>query len=195
MMQADHTQSAENQKLMSIALKEINRLNLLITEFLDYARPSDFKKEPIHFQSLLEEIVDSVKLHPLSKDVRIELRCAQNIYIEGHFDKLKQAFLNIMVNSLQAMESSEKKLLIVQLSQEQNMAQLKIKDTGIGISSEQIKKIFEPFHTTKAKGTGLGLAIVHSILEAHGAVVDVQSQLGLGTEFSMSFGRVKDVNR
>jgi two-component system, NtrC family, sensor histidine kinase PilS len=88
------------------------------------------------------------------------------------------------------MESTVKKTLTVRLFQRDSSVTLVIQDTGVGISEKNIKKIFEPFHTTKVKGTGLGLAIVHSILEAHAAQIDVKSVVNEGTTFNLTFERV-----
>ncbi len=187
LMQADATQTEENQKLMAIAIKEINRLNHLITEFLDYARPADFQKEKVNLSHTLSECLDSLRSHPLMKNVQVESRIAEHVQVMGNSDKLKQVFLNILVNALQAMEAQPVCRLKVELTSHGGRALLKIADSGVGMNEAQQKKMFEPFHTTKSKGTGLGLAIVHAVLQAHDVAVDVQSKLGSGTEFSMTF--------
>lgn len=89
------------------------------------------------------------------------------------------------------MEKSEKKRLVVSLKMENGLAVVKVKDTGNGMSEETKLRMFEPFHTTKPKGTGLGLAITHKIFEGHKAIINVDSQLGLGTEFVISFPSLK----
>lgn len=189
LMQGDAVQSEDSQKLMKIAMREIDRLNLLITEFLDYARPADLEKKKLSLSDLVQDVVESIRLDPLFKGITAQIQVEPDVFILGHADKLKQAFLNIMINALQAMEGRSVKVFSVDLKTKNEKALLCIGDTGVGISDSQIKKIFEPFHTTKSKGTGLGLAIVHSILESHSATIEVSSRVNEGTEFSLTFSR------
>lgn len=193
LMQADASSKPDNQKLMSIAIKEIDRLNLLITEFLDYARPTQIEKQKLNLKSVLEEVLESLRQDPSAQKVQIITHWSDDAYILGNVDKLKQAFLNILVNALQAMENSQAKKLNLHLTTQVNSVILTITDTGAGIPAQQLSKIFEPFHTTKVKGTGLGLAIVHSIMSAHQAQIDVQSTLNQGTAFTLTFERVLSV--
>jgi two-component system sensor histidine kinase PilS (NtrC family) len=111
--------------------------------------------------------------------------------ILGFGEKLKQAFLNIIINSIQALKGKSSPAIEVSLAAEGGFAVLKVKDNGSGMSEETRKKMFEPFHTTKSKGTGLGLAITHKILEMHKAQIDVISEQGVGTEFIIKFPLVK----
>ena len=172
---------------MSIVLKEINRLDKLITEFLDYASPEPALDDMVNLSQLMTELVESIKLDGLSDGVDFDVHIESGVSISGNRDKLKQALLNIMKNGLQAMESRSSKKLELSLEKGQKDTLLKLKDYGMGIPEPQLKKIFEPFHTTKPKGTGLGLAIVHSILDSHKADVDVQSEDGKWTEFTIRF--------
>lgn len=178
---------------MGIAIKEIDRLNHLITEFLDYARPTEFEKKPMDLSILLSEVIESVRLDPASQAVVFDLKISPSVLVRGHSDKLKQALLNIIVNALQAMEKSAEKKLLVELTPKKSTALLRICDTGSGISEANLKKIFEPFHTTKTKGTGLGLSIVHSILEAHAVQIEVKSVVDQGTEFCLTFGLAQEL--
>lgn len=189
LLQVDASQGPDNQKLMGIVIKEIDRLNKLITEFLDYARPQSVSKKDVMISELLKEIIDAVRLDEFAKQVTFDLKFDSALVVEGQADKLKQALWNIVVNGLQAMESAEQKILRVSVAAEGESVAVRIRDSGSGISPQNIKKIFEPFHTTKPKGTGLGLAIVHSILETHGAQIEVKSQISQGTEFIILFKR------
>lgn len=190
LLQSEASMNQDQKKLMSIAIKEIDRLNHLITEFLDYARPVSADRKVIDFSNLLEETLDSLKNDPLAKLVTIQKNIQPDLHIQGHGDKLKQALLNIIVNGIQAMESTSQKDLKIELSAQEHSVILQIQDSGVGIAEKNLQKIFEPFHTTKVKGTGLGLAIVHSILEAHGAQIDVKSVINQGTTFNLTFDRV-----
>lgn len=186
LLQASVTENSDDQKLMKIVIKEIDRLNKLITEFLDYARPQTPKNDLVDLSSLVIELVEAIKLDGTAKDVEFILRLEPHVQIQGNRDKLKQAIWNIVINGLQAMDGKPRRKMELQLKVAPEI-QLLIKDYGMGIKPEQLHKIFEPFHTTKTKGTGLGLAIVHSIFETHGAHVDVHSHYGEWTEFSVTF--------
>jgi two-component system, NtrC family, sensor histidine kinase PilS len=178
--------SDDDKKLGKIILKEIDRLNRLISEFLDFAKPEKPPGEVVDLAGILNEVIANAQssvAHPAT----VETEFVKDVGILGHRDKLKQAFLNIVINSIQAMADRPTRLLQVRTALEGENLQLRIKDTGIGMSPETRKRMFEPFHTTKPKGTGLGLAITHKILEAHQAQIFVESEQGLGTEFVITF--------
>lgn len=180
----------DDRKLMKIILREIDRLNNLITEFLDYSRPETPPTDPVDLSSLLDEVMDSLLTNT---QIRGEVEQVRNypsgLSVLGRRDKLKQAFLNIIINSYQAMSESPAPRLVVTSELRENELVLKIKDAGCGMSDKTKAKMFEPFHTTKSKGTGLGLAVTHKIIEGHGARVFVESEIGVGTEFILTFPR------
>ena len=178
--------SEDDRKLGKIILKEIDRLNRLISEFLDFAKPEKPPGEIIDLNTILNEVIANAQ-SSVARPVTIEKDMMPAAQIMGHRDKLKQAFLNIVINSIQAMDTKENPILQVRTALENGFVQVRVKDQGIGMSAETKKRMFEPFHTTKPKGTGLGLAITHKILEAHQAQVFVESEVGLGTEFVISF--------
>lgn len=174
-------------KLMAIILKEIDRLNNLITEFLDYAKPEKKPDQYVDLKFLVEDVVNQLKLHPdVSKNMVWDLQLT-NQKILGFSEKLKQALLNIMINSIQALKDSQIPSMRVTLAADNDFVTLSIKDSGIGMSDNNIQKMFEPFHTTKSKGTGLGLAITHKILESHSAKIHVNSTVNKGTTFIIKF--------
>lgn len=187
LLQTSDVDIEQSNKLMRIVEKEISRLNNLITEFLDFAKPEAPMEDQILIGQLLEEIMNFTKNDQNRSQVNTEFSCDQDIKILGNRDKLKQAFLNIIVNSFQALEDAEEPNVKISVRQEGDYALVSIQDNGIGMSEALRERIFEPFHTTKHKGTGLGLAITHSIFESHGAQVLVESEVGKGTEFRISF--------
>lgn len=187
MLQADSSRTEDEKKLMGIVIKEIDRLNKLITEFLDFARPQDVRLMELDVSQLVKEMVDELQFVPSAKDIDYDIDITPQLRIQGHRDKLKQAFLNILINAVQAMESRPVRRLSVAVKKSSEQVIVTVEDTGTGIDEKVIKKIFEPFLTTKAKGTGLGLAVVHSIMTAHKASVDVKSVKGEGTTFTIVF--------
>lgn len=188
MMEASSETSDENKKLMKIIYREIERLNNLITEFLDFVRPDEVKEDPIDVNKLLHDILEMIRFNDkLNHNVVQETQLEAKQIILGNYDKLKQAFLNIIINAYQAMESSENPKLTVSTYDENTDVIVLIEDKGPGMDANQVRRIFEPFHTTKAKGTGLGLAVTHKIFESHKADVIVESEVGVGTSFKIIF--------
>lgn len=178
----------EEQRLMTIILKEIDRLNNLITEFLDFVRPDAMRDDPIDVDGLVKEVCEIVALNGnLRRDVKQKVSLSASRLIAGHRDKLKQALMNIVINAYQAMTDSADPVLEVSTSAVDMKVQIKIKDTGCGMDEAGLRKLFEPFHTTKPKGTGLGLAVTHKIVENHGGRIFVESKKGVGTEFTLEF--------
>lgn len=179
-------QSSDDKKLMQIILREIDRLNNLISEFLDYAR---VEQPPVDRVNLSQILDDVLQLASKNKDLKIEhkVEISPNIFVKAYADKLKQAFLNIIINSYQAMTDSAGPLLVVEVKTLDNKALVKISDNGSGMTEEVRKRIFEPFFTTKSKGTGLGLAMTYKILQVHQAQIQVESEKGRGTTFEIQF--------
>ncbi|MEK6628657.1 MAG: ATP-binding protein [Bdellovibrionota bacterium] len=195
-MLSQDTSDPTQKKLMDIVLREIDRLNLLITEFLDYAKPEKKPDTEVDLAKIIDEVINSLKQHPdlapgFLWKIDISSSLKSKAMIIGFSEKLKQAFLNIMINAIQAMKNSNHPSLEVSLVNDNTSVILSIKDTGLGMSEENRKKMFEPFHTTKPKGTGLGLAITHKILDLHKAEIIVKSELNIGTEFIIKFPLVK----
>ena len=193
MLSQDSTDPTQ-KKLMNIVLREIDRLNLLITEFLDYAKPTSVPDSAVNLAKVIEDVVSSLKAHPdlpPGFEWQIELK---STHILGISEKLKQALLNILLNAIQALKNSPAPKIIIRLTDGEIFATLNIKDTGLGMSEENRKKMFEPFHTTKPKGTGLGLAVTHKILELHRGEIDVKSTINVGTEFIIKFPLFKGSN-
>ncbi len=173
----------DDKKLVKIIMREIDRLNMLITEFLDYSRPESNPSQIVSLGPILKEVLQNAVTKPL----QLNLNVSDQAFIAADANKLRQAFLNIIINAVQAMDNCEKRILNVQAQPVGDKVQVVIKDTGCGMSESTRQRMFEPFHTTKAKGTGLGLAVTHKILQAHGATIDIDSKQGLGTEFKITF--------
>jgi len=178
----------EEKRLMAIVMKEIDRLNNLITEFLDFVRPDQVKEDAVDLNGLVREILEMAKHHTgLRQDVEVIVDWSSQRLISGSRDKLKQAILNIVINAFQAMNEVPKPVLEIRTRDRGSNVVLTIRDHGVGIEEARLRKIFEPFHTTKPKGTGLGLAVTHKIIENHSGKIYVESSKGQGTEFTLEF--------
>ncbi len=185
----------DSKKLFNTVLKEIDRLNLLITDFLSFARPEVRLIDEIEISGFMEEIILLLKQDPRSEGIVLEIKCdEEKLMVDQH--KLRQVLINLIVNSFQAFSDEQKALLkssgevckVTVIGEKLDSGySLKVEDNGKGIKKSELNVIFEPFHTTKDKGTGLGLALTHRILDGHGAGISVESQLEKGTVFTILF--------
>ncbi|MGE0632024.1 MAG: nitrogen regulation protein NR(II) [Pseudobdellovibrionaceae bacterium] len=187
-MMNESSKNDEDKKLMSIVLKEIDRLNGLVSDFLDYAKPEREPTEPVDLKGILDECFYLISMNDkLSRKVVQKVDLPSSLPVKGDKDRLKQVFLNILLNAYQAMEKSEIQVLKVQGRVDQRTVEIQIEDSGGGMSEKTKQKLFEPFYTTKSKGTGLGLALTHKILEGHSARIFVESEEGKGSKFKVEF--------
>jgi len=185
------SENRDEVKLMEIVLREIDRLNGLISEFLDFVRPEERKDTPCDINKILKEVLDMVKLNgKLNQSVTQEREFQATGFVPGDKNKLKQVFLNLVINAYQSMNQSKDAKLFVGSKTESDVLTVKIRDTGCGMNEGTLKRLFEPFFTTKPSGTGLGLATAHKILETHDARIFVESREGNGTEFTIQFNHI-----
>ncbi|OQW49055.1 MAG: hypothetical protein A4S09_12575 [Proteobacteria bacterium SG_bin7] len=188
------SQTDDEKKLMNIVMKEIKRLNGLVGEFLDFVRPEGSPESQINLNEVVISVIELIKMNKtLNQRVNLVHDLQSQKPILGNFNKLKQAVLNILINAYQAMEKKDDGKITVRTLDYPEKVILKIRDEGVGMNESTVKKMFEPFHTTKKTGTGLGLAVTHKILEVHGAKVYVDSELNQGTEFVIEFPSNQEV--
>ena len=178
----------ENQKgYAEIAKRSSTRINEIITDLLDSSRKIELKFESIDLKDVLHEVLQIAKDSSELNKVQIQVDiCEVEIHKPIDRDKLKIAFLNLIFNAIEANDK-ENGLIHVKLTPKLDGAELIIEDQGSGISEEDLKKLFEPYFTTKAKGMGLGLVSTLNIIKAHQARIEVQSKVGKGTMFRIQF--------
>ncbi|MBI4463075.1 MAG: PAS domain S-box protein [Acidobacteria bacterium] len=157
----------DQQRLLSIVLKESERLNGIITDFLLYSREKTYKFEVANVGEILEETLTLLRNHPqFGEHHRIEKSLPQKPLLASvDVDRLRQVFWNLGDNALRAMPTGG--TLFVQMTARNGQLEIVFRDTGVGISPEQAEKVFEPFQSDFEGGTGLGLAIVYQIVQAH----------------------------
>ncbi|MCK5237405.1 MAG: HAMP domain-containing protein [Deltaproteobacteria bacterium] len=168
-------------KHIDILQREVNRSNAIITDLLDFSRASKPTTEVVELKLVIEDALVGVEL---PENVTLETRLDENlppVLIDP--GQIRQVFQNLIYNALQAMPDEGR--LEITTAVTNDFVETKIKDTGEGISEENIKKIFEPLFTTKAKGIGLGLAIVKGIIDMHKGLIEVTSEAGKGTTFTV----------
>lgn len=190
----------DQRSLVEIVTRESDRLNSIITDFLDYSREKKFQMRPVDLVVLLQDTVTLLEnrhamLNPLQdesqqKSLQVErLFNVPNAWAYGDGDKLKQVFWNIAQNAYRAMPQGG--TLTVSIDEDGTGWRVGFVDNGVGMSSKQLEKVFEPFQSGFEGGTGLGLAIVYQIVQAHDAEIDVRSEQGVGTEIVLRFARAE----
>jgi len=178
-----------HRKLSSVITEESTRLNRIVTEFLDFARPQTPDIRECDLRDIIGKNIDFLRpeLDKKGITVKAELDGTPLILMADH-GQLYRAFLNIFINAFQSMENGGR--IDVHVRDEQKRYRVEIEDTGCGISQENLKRIFNPFFTTKDKGTGLGLSIVRKIIEGHKGTITIESQEGKGTRVEILLPRL-----
>jgi two-component system sensor histidine kinase PilS (NtrC family) len=173
----------DERQLMSIVLREADRLNGLVTDFLRFARPVPNQLEQLDLGEVVASTVTLFRNDPTRRAVEVQVELNGELPVVADRRQLGQVLWNLLSNAAEAMPQGGQVRLSGRLAN--GSAQLEVKDDGPGIAADDLPHIFEPFYTTKARGTGLGLAIVHSILQGHGGEIAVESVEGKGTRFSL----------
>lgn len=184
MLKEDKISQSYRKRLMEIALKEMERLNRIITDFLTYSRPTPpvFKKFDLH--SILDETLELLRHTEQNKKGNIFIKkYSGTLEVNADPQKMRQVFWNLGVNALEAM--SERGELVVSTRNTDRAVVITFKDSGVGIEGKDLEKIFYPFFTTKENGTGLGLSIAYRIVEEHAGRINVESSPEAGTTFEI----------
>ncbi len=179
---------AENERqkrFSSIIVEESTRLNDILTEFLDFARPKTLSPAPCQAETILEKNLSVVEPECQRLGITVERQYETGKYtMEADSDMLYRAFVNLFANALQAMPKGGSLKVCTSLTNGKGglpQLMIRIQDSGHGINAEIQKKIFNPFFTTHETGTGLGLAIVQSIIDSHNGDIELESEEGEGT--------------
>ncbi|MBN1586804.1 MAG: hypothetical protein JW937_05170 [Candidatus Omnitrophica bacterium] len=174
-------------RLQRVLSSETARIKALVDQILEFARPKPPDFEQVNPGTALQETLELLSSDLIKNRIQVNRSVSEQLgSIMADPQQLKQVFLNLIQNALQAMPEGGT-LSVSAQPMENGGTQVEISDTGQGISKEDLKKIWDPFFSTKDKGTGLGLSVVHGILERHGAQVEIESQPGVGTQIRLSF--------
>ena len=177
----DYKPGDPKHEFIEIQIKETERLNRVVEGFLHMARPQPVDMRPCPVQDELETIAFLVSNDARERRINFVLQPPTvPVIIKADGEKLRQAFLNIAINALQATPPGGSVIISTTVNQTA-LCEISFRDTGSGIDAETLKRIFEPFYTTKPDGTGLGLAITRKIIESHGGTMSVESDVGRGT--------------
>jgi two-component system sensor histidine kinase PilS (NtrC family) len=173
-------QSDDDRTLMAIVQREIQRLNVLIGDLLDYANPRPMQAVDFDLGSLVEETLRVARAEPAFEDVELAADVEQPLTVHADPAKLRQVVWNLVRNARDAAKLGGKHVR-VEARRENGDATIAIRDDGPGIAKELVARIFDPFVTTKDKGTGLGLATCHAVIAEHNGRIDVETEAGQGT--------------
>ncbi len=177
-------------EMLEVARTEVTRLDLIITQFLSAIRPTTPTMTLEKIDDVLKETLNLIKQEIQDRNISVSIDCPKSIpEIKIDRNQIKQAFFNLIRNALQAMPDGGKLSIVISVSD--RFVSVSFRDTGTGISSDELGKIFEPYHTTKEKGSGLGLMIVQRIIRDHGGEIDVVSKEGVGTSFTILLPRAE----
>jgi signal transduction histidine kinase len=178
----------ENAHLAEIIVQETNRLDGIVREFLDFARPQQPKLQPMRLNDVLARVCDFMAPEFARRNIKAQRNLDPALpVIQGDYDQLYQACMNILVNAMQAMPEGGSIFITTGQALNGKKVFVSIADTGTGISEEMLPQIFHPFVTSKNRGTGLGLAIVKNIVDNHHGLISAVSKQGEGTEFIIEF--------
>ncbi len=175
----------EEAALLGIVLRETDRLNRLVTNFLHYARPGRLERSPVGLRSLVEEVGFFFCQGEGSRGFRLVNEVPQDLVLPADRAQMEQLLLNLFRNSKEAAPDGV--TVTVAASREEGAVLLTVADDGPGMAPDEAERAFEPFFTRRNGGTGLGLATVHRVAENHGAGVSLETGPGLGAMFRFRF--------
>jgi signal transduction histidine kinase len=179
---ADEPSQTAALQHVDVIAGEIRRLDEVVQGFLKFSRPEDLKLQPVQLSSLLHEIVPIVKPEADRAGVTLSVECQDAPDVNCDPAMLKQAFLNLALNACQAMPNGGTLRIRCERVRGRRVA-ITFSDDGVGISREDLQRIFNLYFTTKASGTGIGLSMVYRTVQMHDGEIEVQSTPGVGTTF------------
>lgn len=198
---ADHGSLRENEsRLLAIVIRESERLNNLISEFLAYARPTAPRRQNIELAPLLDDLLMLLSADEHFSGITISKEIDMDIPLKADQAQFQQVLLNLLQNAAESMPGGGE--INISATAEKGcddfgktfaIASIRIEDRGCGIDEETSKHLFEPFWTTKPSGTGLGLATVYRIVEGHGGTIQADARDGGGTKFTILLPIVEDI--
>ena len=185
----------EYNSLVAIVRQEIARLNQIIKQFLEFSRPAPLNLTNTNANQYFQSLIDFIAKGFASKNIQIQsiLNINASIHIKIDQDKFRQVIINLCKNSIEAINESnraENGLILINISQDERKILIKIEDNGVGISENDLAKIYNLYFTNKKQGSGLGLSLVHQIISEHNASIHCTSQPNVGTSFLITLSAI-----
>lgn len=180
----------DNKELTQYIIEETDRLNKVVTSFLDFARPQKSNLEISQIAPIIDRTLQMTNMEISKNHIEVVKNFQKNLPpVNVDSEQMHQVFLNLILNAISAMPDGGRLEIKTAIkrndSKNMELMEISFRDTGCGISKDAMDKVFNPFFTTKQEGTGLGLAIAHKIIENHDGTVEVESQEGKGSVFSV----------
>ncbi|NIO70846.1 MAG: response regulator [Anaerolineae bacterium] len=173
-------------RYLGMAQEEVDRLITIVQRMLEFYRPSKEGMAPTDVHTIIENVLALSSKRLQHGKITVTKKLAPDLpNINAVSDQLKQVFLNLVINAIEAMPQGGELCIETKLSEDGDGLSVAFTDTGVGLSEKEQENIFEPFFTTKATGTGLGLSVSYGIIERHGGRIEVQSELGKGATFTV----------
>ena len=187
----DEQDHQKTLKYLNIIKGEITRSKTIIDEFSSYGKLKSINSEEMDLSYLFEDIEEL--LEPIFKLNKAKLTVIkpEEVYLEGDYNKLKQVFINLLKNTIEAKKEEIPLEVVVTIKENKKKITIKVKDNGIGMSEETLAKVSEVFFTTKSNGTGLGLAYSKEVIELHKGTLKIKSKENQGTEITVSLPKRK----
>ncbi|MGH7931663.1 MAG: ATP-binding protein [Candidatus Binataceae bacterium] len=180
--------SNENVEYAKVALDELARVERSVAHLLKYAKEEDYSFDNVNMAAVLDNALVQMRGKLEARQINVSRNYIGGPTIRADADRLRQVFTNVIDNAIDAMETNtgERRLELAIRSLYPGTATVVIRDNGGGIAAGELAKIFNPFYTTKQNGTGLGMGIAKKVMDAHRGRIEMQSKVGIGTEFSLS---------
>ncbi len=179
------TEDSPWAKHIEVIIRNTERINFLITELINSARPPKLNIQAHDIKSILENTLDSIKTKLVSQQIEVYKQYYPGFsVIHADKEQISRAFSNIMLNALESMPDGGSLTIATEIKGD--FFTVKIQDTGEGIPEEDIIRIFDPFFSTKSSGVGLGLSICYGIVVSHGGIIGVENETNKGTIFTIS---------
>ncbi|MBZ0257995.1 hypothetical protein K8I31_18160, partial [bacterium] len=183
-MEPSTLQPDDRQTLESLR-NEIGRINSIVEHFLSYGRPQPPEFSEVNLNSIIQDIAAFVDPTIREKNLTLEVESHSTSTIHADAQQIKQALLNIILNSIEASENGS--ALRIETSEDETSVWCRCSDQGCGMDESQLQTIFDPYVTHKPGGTGLGMGIVKRIIDEHGGAIQIHSELGKGTQIELHF--------
>ena len=194
-LQEQYSDHSDVHEFLSIIVEEVNGLNKLTTEFLEFARPIDLESEPLDLREVVDRTLHLMSVLISGSGIDVVQEVGPDLpIIQADEKQIEQVLKNVILNAVEAMPDGGTLHVRARCSAAYGESvELGVSDTGVGIPPDKLENIFLPFVTTKTKGTGLGLSVVQKIVENHGGHIEVQSTVGEGTTFRVFLPRERGI--
>ncbi|MBN8209131.1 sensor histidine kinase [Bacillus sp. NTK071] len=184
-VQLQEVEQKYNPKYSKIMLQELDRLNIIVNDMMVLGKPQAVKLKSLDLSGCVTYVVELFQQEAENKQITIYTHFEEQGQVMGEAGRIKQVLLNILKNAIEAMPNGGE--IRIRLVKDQKWTTVQIIDRGIGIPEKDIPNLEKAFYTTKENGTGLGLMVSYKIIEEHGGKISVDSEVGVGTTFSLCF--------